>query len=126
MTACLLVPSLILLLHNYSIVLYILRAMCVDNVKCYLFSQRTNQNLHFENVVVVCLQLEYLYVTQPCLHTDANTLLRQSERVYYLSDFIISIAAEICLLEVSTVKVLTVNVREGTKRSCQILLLTLN
>ena len=66
-----------------------------------------------------------IYVTQPCLHTHANRPLSQSEHVYYLSDFIISAAAEICLLEASTVKVLTVNVREGTKRSCQILLLTL-
>ena len=52
-------------------------------------SQRTNQNLHFENVLVACLQLEYLCVTQPCLHTHANTPLGQSECVYYLSDFIL-------------------------------------
>ena len=38
-----------------------------------VISQLTNQNLHFENLVVACLQLVYLYVTQPCLDTLMQT-----------------------------------------------------
>ena len=41
--------------------------------------QLTNQNLHFENLVVACLQLVYLYVTQPCLHTLMQTRLSANQ-----------------------------------------------
>ena len=48
--------------------------------------------LTFENPVigdVACLQLVYLYVTQPCFaYSHASTPLGQSERAYYLSYFI--------------------------------------
>ena len=46
-------------------------------------SQQTNQNVHFENLVVAqvvaCLQLVYLYVTQPCLHTLLKTRLSANQ-----------------------------------------------
>ena len=48
-------------------------------------SQLTNQNFHFENLVVTCLQLVYLCVTQPCLHTLTQTRLSANQSARTIS-----------------------------------------
>ena len=48
----------------------------------------TNQNLHFENLVVTCSQLVYLSHSTMFTYSHATTPFGQSERAYYLSYFI--------------------------------------